>query len=112
MGFETLQCQCSPVCDATFGGARGRTLVEAVVHSVAGIEDVEPTELDPLYESIDVDALTHLFASRNDVGDEPMAITFSYHGWNVFVREDGHVRVCDPEPAVELAPAFERTAGD
>lgn len=108
----TLLCQCSPVCDTEFGGASGRTLVEAVVESVATVQDVEPTELDPLYEILEVDALNQLIGSRNDTGDEPLELTFSYHGWNVFVHEGGIVRICDPEPEVKSAPAFERMAGD
>lgn len=112
MVSETFQCQCNPVSDTTFRGESGRSLLEAVVHSVAALEDVEPTDLDPLYETLDVDALNKLLDSRDDIGAEPMKFTFSYHGWNVFVREDGTIRICDPEPEVESAPAFERAVGD
>ena len=59
---------------------------EAVVRVIAEITDVSATDLTPLYESIDPDALDGLFehASRKDAELDRLAFTYAGH----------HVAVC------------------
>lgn len=60
-----------------------------VVRSVAAAERVDPPNVpDPLYDSIDPDALDALVASTEDV-----TIEFSYLGYAVTVDGDGTVTV-------------------
>lgn len=98
MDANEVRCDCSPVCDTTFGGASGETPVEAVVEAVAAVEAVEPIELDPLYEAIDPDALNHLCATQTDSDGDPLEVQFSFQGWTIVVRGDETVQVLDPGP--------------
>lgn len=109
-----FRCECHPIHDTSFGGESERTPVEAVVEAVATVEGIWPLELelDPVAETIDPNALNRLFDHHDTSVDEPLKLGFLYHGWNVFVREDGVVRVCDPGRAVEPAPVFERPTDD
>lgn len=56
----------------------------AVVEMVAATENVDQTDLPPLYEAIDPDALDKLFESRSD-DRTPMEVTFTYYGHEVTV---------------------------
>ena len=59
----------------------------AVVETVAAAEGWEPAEVpEPLYESIDPDALEALVESVDEG-----RITFSYLGYDITVDADGHV---------------------
>jgi len=57
---------------------------EAVVYAVADAEGVDPTDLDPLYDTIDPEALDALFA-----GGGEGRIAFTYGGHEVEVTADG-----------------------
>lgn len=70
-------------------GPQGYDLAFAVVDSVSAAENATPTELPPLYETIDPDALNALFAGR---GATTGSVVFQYHGYTVAVASDG--RVC------------------
>ncbi|NHN47128.1 hypothetical protein G9464_05880 [Halostella sp. JP-L12] len=64
----------------------------AVVLAVAAAANVEPQDLDPLYEVVDPDALNHLFDDPDCV---PMALSFEYQGYVVSVRGSFEVVVTD-----------------
>lgn len=66
-----------------------------VIHAVADAEDVAPTEIAPLYETIDPDALARLFQSPGGASRADGTITFTYHGRRVRVDADGTVTVAD-----------------
>ncbi|WP_458207937.1 HalOD1 output domain-containing protein [Haladaptatus sp. NG-SE-30] len=72
----------------------GEQRSEAVVRTVATATAVDPTELDPLYESIDPDALDALFypdspgRARAD-----NVVQFDYSGFTVVVKETGIVEL-------------------
>lgn len=78
--------------EATSGIDQNDSLSEAVVEAVADAEGVEPTELQPLYDVIDPDALDSLFRPQFD-GRHPSRgeITFRYHGYVVHVDDAGRV---------------------
>lgn len=68
------------------------TLSEAVVEAVADAEGVEPTDLRPLYDVLDPDALDSLFQPRVPGGRSTRGqITFQYHGYEVHIDEEGQV---------------------
>jgi arginase family enzyme len=68
-----------------------------VVLSVAALEGVRPTELDPLAMTVDPDALDDLFAPGTEVRGR---VSFTYEGYDVTVRSDGRLEVV---PADEVA---------
>lgn len=73
----------------------GKTLSTAVSMGVAAVTNTTPTDLDPLYETVDSDALNHLFdsmatePSRHGYGQ----LTFSYHDCTVTVYSDGTIEI-------------------
>lgn len=69
-------------------GPGGADPSRAVIDAVASAEDADPSELDPLNDVIDPDALNGLFADR-DV--ELGRVVFRYHGYTVTVDRHGRV---------------------
>lgn len=67
-----------------------------VIREVADALGVDPMELDPLYETIDPDALDDLFRDRtpSDVEDR---VEFSMEGCEVIVYGVGIIDVTPPE---------------
>ncbi|WP_276249583.1 HalOD1 output domain-containing protein [Haloarcula rara] len=88
-----------------------RTPTDAIVHALATATDTEPTELTPLYDSIDTEALNQMFGEHGGARDAKAVLGFQVENWNVFVRGDGRIRVCDatrqtdPEPVFQGKPA-------
>ncbi|MFB6309334.1 MAG: HalOD1 output domain-containing protein [Haloarculaceae archaeon] len=106
-----VRCICSPVIDAEFDEERDRPPSEVIVDAIATAEGVSPMELDPLSESIDLGAVDRLF--ERDAGSETGTVLgFTVDGWNVFVRDGGSVRICDPDRATSAAPVFEKPIAD
>jgi hypothetical protein len=68
-----------------------------VVLSVAALEGVRPTELEPLAMTVDPDALDGLFAPDASVRGQ---VSFTYAGYDVTVRSGGQL---DIVPADEVA---------
>lgn len=99
----TVQCECAPVHETRYRFDGDRTPSEAVIEALATAEEVEPTELPPLYRSVEPDALNRLFG---DPEEGPAALLFDHAGWNVFVRGDGTVIICDPEQRGETTALF------
>ncbi|HMB49785.1 HalOD1 output domain-containing protein [Natronoarchaeum rubrum] len=68
--------------------ARTSGASDAVIQAVAEAKGVDPLELDPLYDRIDLDAVDRLFASA----DVPAGrLSFEVAGCRVRVRADGQV---------------------
>ncbi|WP_265112299.1 HalOD1 output domain-containing protein [Halosolutus halophilus] len=61
----------------------------AVVMMVADAKDVDPLDLDSLYEVVDPDALTALVSHTEATAQ----IEFEYEGYAVTVRSDGHIHI-------------------
>lgn len=67
---------------------------EAVVDVVSAIRDAEPADLDPLYRSVDPDALDSL-CTNEDLGAQP-TIRFDYEGLVVTVSASNTITVVEP----------------
>ncbi|WP_227354413.1 HalOD1 output domain-containing protein [Haladaptatus salinisoli] len=74
---------------------RYEPMTETIVETIAEAADADPTQLEPLYESIDPDALDDLFDRRSDA-NVPARVTFHHEGFEVVVERDGRVEVRDP----------------
>jgi hypothetical protein len=67
---------------------------DTLLYIVAEVEGCSPTELPPLQETVDVDALDALFAVKTS--DTPLlnrSLTFDYSDSSVTVRSDRAVTV-------------------
>ncbi|WP_339106020.1 HalOD1 output domain-containing protein [Haloterrigena salinisoli] len=104
----SLQCDCTPIGVHHFDRDSDMTPSDAVIRTIAVVTDTEPEELEPLYETIDTEALNKLFECHSNApysGEQVLA--FTVDGWNVFVRDDGQIRVCDPTGPDTPSPIFE-----
>ncbi|MCL9813859.1 HalOD1 output domain-containing protein [Natranaeroarchaeum aerophilus] len=73
----------------------------AVVEALADANDVDPLELDPLYEAVDPDALDSLFStSDGSTGIPHGTVRFTTNGYEVEVTSTGRVHLT-PEESVE-----------
>ena len=70
-------------------GKRGRTL--------AVVEDVEPTELDLLYESIDPEALDAIFDTPVIDNKPPTRIEFGVSDYLVVVNSNGQITLLETD---------------
>lgn len=68
-------------------------IVVAIVETVAAVTNREPTEMPPLFATVDSEALSTLVASA---AESHLEVTFSYEGCRVTVSSRGDVVV---EPA-------------
>lgn len=81
----------------TDGSLRDRSLFVEVVREVAAIRGVDPLELPPMGEQIDLDALDRMFVDRPEGANQVRGtLTFTYAGCDVQVSADGTIEV-DPQ---------------
>jgi hypothetical protein len=91
--------------------ARNESLAEIVVWTVADAKDVDPMDIDePLYETIDPDALERLFEGAS-AGQSKQRIEFTLAGCDVTVYGDRRV-VVQPPADTETAPTASAVSPD
>jgi hypothetical protein len=95
------------VVDARFEKGGEETITDALVGALAAAEGVEVTDIDPVYDAVDLDALERLLGNHEGAADAERLLSFTFDRWNVFVRADGRIRVCDGGKHVDPAPVFE-----
>lgn len=105
----SFSCDAPLVHETEYGGEEASTPSEAVVDALAAVEDVEPTTLDPLYDTVDLEAIDSLFAGTDDPAH---VVGIAVEGWHVVVRGDGVVRVCDPDAAEVSSSAVSESVAD
>lgn len=98
---------CMPVVDFRFDRHSKDSLTHSLVRAIAEAEHTDPTELTQLYDVIDLDSLSELFERFTDETAPQSVYGFRIGGWNVFVRSDGRIRVCDATKPTAPAPVFE-----
>lgn len=73
-----------------------QSITTTIVTTIADCEEVAPTDLPPLYNRINTDALDKLIAHRDsERASGETQVTFDYYGYEVTVTGDGHVHVCN-----------------
>lgn len=105
-GSLSMYRDCTPVIDDEYDGATDRSPSEVIIDALASAADVDPTELPPLYDFVDPDALDRLFEGHEGAADADAILGFTVENWNVFVRADGRVRVCDATRPTDPQPVF------
>jgi hypothetical protein len=74
------------------------TPTAAVLLAVSAVEGVRPTEMEPIYESVDPGALNTLLEGPAVIGDAgTISIEFRYLGYRVRVRNSGSITILEPE---------------
>lgn len=70
----------------------------AVVQAVAEVAHRDPLDLEPLYRSVDTDALD---AIVTDAGDSNLSVSFDVEEFDVTVRGDASIEVRPPQAPLE-----------
>ncbi|TYL40170.1 hypothetical protein CV102_00890 [Natronococcus pandeyae] len=93
------------------GGGRSRcTIGLAVVQTVADRRGVEQSELPPLYDWVDPEALERIFdAPASDLGGERRFV-FDYAGHTITIQQKDRLSITVGEAATE--PTAESDSGD
>jgi len=73
----------------------------AVCEGVAAVLGVEPTDLAPLGDSIDGEALDRIVDPKAGPGDGPVSLQFEYEGVDVFVDSERTVELRIPGESVD-----------
>lgn len=68
---------------------------ETLVRAIADFADVDPLELDPLYDAIDPDTLDE-FVGADELPEVEGTITFTYEGYDVTVYASGLLEIVPP----------------
>lgn len=71
---------------------------KAIVRAVSAVEGVQSTDVEPLYESVDPDALDALMNGPVVIGNSgTIDVEFQYSGYRVHVRNDGTITILEGE---------------
>lgn len=98
MSEQVTRCGCTPVSRSGYDTLAGTHPSSAVVEAVAAARGTPPSEVAPLYDVIDLEALDRLFDHANADGrDASPSIRFSVGDHIVNVYADGKVLVCSHE---------------
>lgn len=103
----TISRECPPVVDAKHTTESDRSVAETLLDALAEAADVDVTALPPLYESIDLEAVTQLFDTHEGVADSTLLLGFEFRDWKLYVRGDGRIRICDTTKPIAPTPVFE-----
>lgn len=95
---------CEPVADTRYDPDGDQPVVNTLAEALATVADMSVTELPPLYETIDTDALTSLFETGSVT---ETILSFTVETWDVFIHSDGRIRICDKEKPTDPVPVFE-----
>ena len=79
--------------EETLGGLPTESLVVAVTETVAERRGVEPTDLRPIHDVIDPDALNTVFEPAGTAVRNSGRVAFTYYGYEVRIDGDGSIEV-------------------
>ena len=98
---------CTPVVDARYDSESNSSVAWAIAEAVADAAGVPSTELPPLYDAIDLDAVARLVDNRDRKSSETAVLGFTFEQWKVFVRSDGTIRICNGDHSHDPVPVFD-----
>lgn len=85
-----------PLCRAQFDLTGPRRPSTAIMDAVATAADRSPLEIEPLYDTIELEALDRLFAHAGEAGSG-LALEFPVDEWDLLVTGDGQVLVFETD---------------
>jgi len=99
---------CTPVVDAEYNPESDNESPTAVIiDALAEASGKDPQALTPLYEYVDTKALDRLFVGHNGAAEAEALLSFKVENWNVFVKANGYIRVCDATQPTDPEPVFD-----
>ncbi|MFC7185692.1 HalOD1 output domain-containing protein [Halorubrum yunnanense] len=102
MNIKTNWHEDAPVHNVNLDDATDRSASYAVVTSIADLTDRDPDDLEPLWDSVDPDALDTFVAHANE-SSTPYRLTFRYEGYAVEIAENGRLQLTPGGEAVSTA---------
>lgn len=105
--YSRRTCECR-MAQYTIGTAQPDydAVSQRVVDAVAAARDVDPLDVQPLYDVIDPDALEQLFTATHSSGrTDPARVVFTLDGCEVTVHSDGTIDVSAPNDRPAATPA-------
>lgn len=67
-----------------------------LIETIADVTDRTPTEMEPLYDSVDPDALDALLKNDGTAHlAQALSISFTFEGFHVTLRSDGHLELIE-----------------
>ena len=97
---------CKPVVDAEYDFEMDTSPVDAIIEALAEAADIDPTDLPPLYDFIEPDAINQLFGKHSGASRSNAILSFRVDIWNVYIRGDGNIRICDATQSINPKPVF------
>jgi hypothetical protein len=73
----------------------------AIVEAVASEVGCDETELAPLHDTIEADALNDLLTNRQFPGATPLRVSFEYYGFTVLISSDKVIELWPSDAALE-----------
>ena len=89
---------------AYVGHSEGVPATTRVIEAVASASDTDATELPPLHDSVDTDALNVLFDSGGPESDRSLRVSFVYDGYAVRIDRDGVAVGPGPSASTDGSP--------
>ena len=96
---------CKPVTDAHYSET-DYEVVDVLATAISEAAGVSPVDIPPLYDSINLDAVTQLLNNDDGAANDNLLLTFEYKQWKIFIRGDGRIRVCDRTQCTDPEPVF------
>lgn len=91
-----------------FDRDRSDRATTALVEAVATVTGRKPTDLPPLYESVDTDALEALLSSTATRSGRPVSVSFEYAGVEVVVHADQDIEIRPDPTGRSVRPGADR----
>lgn len=94
-----------PLCRTQFDIAGPQSPSTAVIDAIATVADTSPLSIEPLYETVELEALDRLLEHAGSNGSG-IALEFRVDEWDLIVTGDGQVLVFEAEADDELELEF------
>ena len=89
------------------------SVTTTVIRGVAAVTNTPPTELDPLFEILDSDALGQIFRSTDSgCSRDDGWVSFQFNGCAVIVNATGEIEITPPEDANPITAPVPRSLRD
>ena len=108
----TIYRTCVPIVDTYYSKDDDRPILEALVTAVAEAAGVPPVDVSPMYDTIDLNAISQLFDKDDETSGANSLLSFKFEQWNIFIRGDGLIRVCDGRQHTNPEPIFDGESSD
>lgn len=85
----------------------GESPAARIIETVASAAECDPLDLPPLFDFVDPETINRHVQPRDQDTPTQRVLTFAYaDSWQVYLRGDGEIRVCDRSIHSDPRPVF------